>query len=134
METHNFKELKVWQFSMNLVKEIYLITQDFPNEEKFGITSQIRRCVISVPSNIAEGAGRGSNKDFARFLSIALSSAYELETQIILSKDLEFITEESFNKLISRIHEVQKMLFVFQKKMGGNSFLANLVVLIASFF
>ena len=82
---HNFKELKVWQNARVLVKEIYLSTGNFPTEEKYGITSQIRRSAISIPSNIAEGCGRRTDKDFSHFLNIALGSAYELQTQTELT-------------------------------------------------
>ena len=83
---HNFKELKIWQKSRVLTKKIYLLIKDYPEEEKFGLVSQIRRSAISIPSNIAEGSGRNSDRDFRRFLNIALSSAFELETQIIICK------------------------------------------------
>lgn len=91
---HNFKELKIWQQSKDFVKVVYGITKNFPNEELFGLVSQMNRAAISIPSNIAEGAGRDSDRDFARFLKIALSSTYELETQIIISADLGFITDQ----------------------------------------
>jgi four helix bundle protein len=113
---HNFKELKVWQKSRSLVKDVYMLTRIFPDEEKFVLTSQIRRSAISVPSNIAEGAGRGTDKDFAKFLSIALGSAYELEAQIILSLDLGYISEDAFNVCSAKIMEVQKMLHQLNKK------------------
>jgi four helix bundle protein len=90
---HKYKELIVWQKARILVKDIYILTESFPNSEKYGITSQIQRAVISIPANIAEGSGRGSNKDFSRFLDIAIASAFELETEIILSYDLIFISE-----------------------------------------
>ena len=89
---HKFKELIVWQKARILVKEIYVLTSFYPSSEKFGIISQIQRAVISIPANIAEGSGRGSNKDFSRFIDMALASAFELETEIILSYDLSFIS------------------------------------------
>ena len=107
---HNFKELKVWQISRELVKNIYLATLEFPHEEKYGLISQIRRASISVSSNIAEGSGRGTNKDFSRFLNISLGSAYELETQLILAFDLEIIKQQIFENILTQINEVQKML------------------------
>jgi four helix bundle protein len=88
---HNFKELKVWQEAMSLAKDVFVITRNFPSEEKFGLTSQINRCSVSVPSNIAEGAGRQSDKEFNQFLNIALGSSYELETQLLLSNDFNYI-------------------------------------------
>jgi four helix bundle protein len=114
---HNFKELKVWQKSRELVKEIYLEVSNFPSDEKFGLSSQLKRAAVSVPSNIAEGAGRNSNKDFARFLNISLGSAYELETQIILSFDLALINKEQLDKIINSINEVQKMIHGLSKSL-----------------
>ena len=112
---HNYKELKVWEKGRALVKEIYLATQDFPTEEKFGLKSQLRRCAVSIPANIAEGSGRSSNKDFTNFLNIALSSAYELETEIILSFDLNYISKEHQDELIEKTQEIQKMIIGFQR-------------------
>ena len=90
---HNYKELKVWQKGRELVKFIYELTKKFPKEEIYALTSQVRRAVISIPSNIAEGAGHFSNKEFSRFLEIAYASSCELDTQIILALDLEFINQ-----------------------------------------
>lgn len=92
MKTH--KDLLAWQKSIELVTEIYSITKDFPKEEIYGITSQIRRSAVSIPSNIAEGAGRRSLKELIQFLYIALGSLSELETQIIISHNISFITNE----------------------------------------
>ena len=88
---HNFKKLNIWVNAMSLVKDIYLLTSNFPKEEKFGLISQINRCSISIPSNIAEGSSRSSNKEFSHFIKIALGSLFELETQIILSSDFKMI-------------------------------------------
>ena len=85
---HNFKELEVWNNSMDLATSIYKVTEFFPQEERFGITSQMRRASVSIPSLIAEGAGRNTNKDFANFIGMAIGSCYELETQLILSSRL----------------------------------------------
>ncbi|MBS1491676.1 MAG: four helix bundle protein [Bacteroidetes bacterium] len=108
---HNFKELKVWQLSRNLVKEIHEITSNFPLAEKYGLVSQLRRGAVSVPANIAEGSGRNTDKDFAQFLNISLGSAYELETLLILGFDVQLITEEQIERLSNRISEIQKMTF-----------------------
>jgi len=116
MKAHNFRELNVWKLSRELVKEIYLATKNFPEDEKFGLISQVRRASISIPSNIAEGSAR-SDKDFSRFLSISLSSAYEVETQIILSFDLNFINEVKLNELSFKIQEIQRMIHGLQKKL-----------------
>ena len=116
---HNFRELTVWKVSIHFVKELYVISAVFPSNEKYGLTSQIRRAATSIPSNIAEGSGRGSNQEFARFLGIALSSAYELETQLTLANLLEFLDTDDTNKLINKLHEIQKMLFTLQQKFYG---------------
>lgn len=112
----NFKNLIVWQKSMELVKNIYDITNNFPNSEMYGLTSQIRRSAISIPSNIAEGSGR-SRKEMSHFLSIAIVSSFELETQLILSKDINYINKELFTQINSNLDEVQKMMFGLQKRL-----------------
>ena len=91
---HKHKNLKVWQKSVSLATNIYELTKTFPQEERFGITSQIRRAVVSISSNIAEGAGRGSKKEFAQFLSIAYGSCYELDTQLLISNNIGFLSDE----------------------------------------
>lgn len=113
---HNFKEFQVWQRSMKLVKEVYELTRSFPKEEKFGIISQIRRCAVSIPSNIAEGAGRKTNKDFSNFLSISLGSQFELETQLILSRDIGFLENENLAFVTNELNEIQKMTSVLIDK------------------
>jgi four helix bundle protein len=107
---HNYKELKVWQKGRELVKFIYELTSSFPKEELYSLTSQIRRAVISIPSNIAEGSGHFSDRQFNRFLEIAYASTCELDTQIILSYDLNFISENSLKESSSKIDEIQKMI------------------------
>ena len=119
---HNFKELKVWQGSRNLVKEIYEMTSNFPSSEKYGLVSQLRRCAVSVPTNIAEGSGRNTDKDFAHFLNISLGSAYELETLLILSFDVQLISGEELENLTIRISEVQKMTFGLIKTLRQESY------------
>ena len=109
-KTHNFKRLEVWQRARRLVKEIYGITNDYPPSEKFGLTSQTRRCAISIPSNIAEGCGRNSDKQMAHFCSIARGSSFEIETHIILGQDLDFIQTEKINLLLIELSEIQRML------------------------
>jgi len=111
---HKFKELKVWQEAMELTKMVYKTTALFPNEEKFGLISQLNRAAVSVPSNIAEGAGRESNKEFLQFLNIALGSAFELETQIILAHSFGFITNESFSQLADQVNKIQRMINSFR--------------------
>lgn len=108
---HNFKELKVWQSARRIVKEIYLDTKDFPIDEKYGLISQMRRSAVSIPSNIAEGSGRNTDKDFKYFLNVALGSAYELQTLLILSQDIELISQERTNELNTSLEEIQRMIY-----------------------
>ena len=112
---HNFKELKVWQKGRKFVKDIYILTRKFPKEELFVLTSQMRRAAISISSNIAEGSGRGSDNDFARFIDIATGSAFELESQLYVACDLEYFSEDELDIYLDKIQEVQKMLFHFKK-------------------
>lgn len=106
----NHKDLIVWQKSMTLVKELYKMTQSFPKEELYGITSQIRRAAVSIPSNIAEGYGRGHEKELIQFLYIALGSASELETQLIICKEIGYVNEAEYDKLNDLNIEIIKML------------------------
>ncbi|MCD9854098.1 four helix bundle protein [Epilithonimonas sp. JDS] len=106
----HFKELIVWQKSINLVTEIYRITEKFPSNEIYGLTSQLRRASVSVPSNIAEGNTRRSKADYLQFLRIARGSCSEIETQIIISKNLGFIDDTIFETLNFNIIEISKMI------------------------
>ena len=116
-----FKELKVWQKAIELVTNTYLKTQSFPKEEIYGLTSQIRRCAVSIPSNIAEGCGRNPDKDFNNFLGISLGSSFEFETQIIICKNLGFINQDDFKIIESEIQHIQNMIIklksTIEKKM-----------------
>ena len=112
MKTHNFRELKIWKSALTLTKEVYLITGELPSDEKFGLKSQINRSAVSVPSNIAEGSGRTTNKEFKYFLNVALASSYELETQLIL---VENIFNLSTKKTIKNLTELQKMIGGFKR-------------------
>lgn len=114
---HNFRKLQIWERSKELVLKIYEITNSFPNNEKFGLISQIRRSAVSIPSNIAEGSAKESNKEFYRFLEIAKGSSYELETQLIISYELNYVDNIISNSLIKEINELQKMIYVFQIKL-----------------
>lgn len=109
---HNFRELNIWKDGMKIVKATYAVSKDLPNEEKFGLVSQIQRCSVSIPSNIAEGSGRGTVKDFTKFLNTSLSSSYELETQLILVNDLYKIETDI---IIKDINELQRMIIGFKK-------------------
>ena len=99
----DYTELDVWKYSREMVKLVYKITKSFPNEELYGLTNQIRRSAVSVPSNIAEGVGRQSNKETIHFLYIAKGSLQEVETQLYLSFDLEFISKESLNSILEKV-------------------------------
>ena len=107
---NNFRELKVWQKAMNLITSIYTTTSKFPQNEQFGLTSQIRRSSVSIASNIAEGFGRNTKNEFARFLRISIGSLFELQTQLEISKNLKFITSEKFDNILSESIEIEKML------------------------
>lgn len=111
---HRFKDLEIWKQSRAFCKDIYEVTALFPEAEKFGLTSQLRRACISIPSNIAEGASRKSNKDFARFLEITLGSCYEIETQLLIATDLEFIKEQNLNPLLLKLEGIIKMTSKFK--------------------
>lgn len=105
-----YKNLTVWQKSMLLAKEIYTVTASYPQSEVYGLVSQMRRCVVSIPSNIAEGYGRGSNRDLVHFLYISLGSSNELETQLLLSQEFGYISDAKADVLITLNGEVNKML------------------------
>jgi four helix bundle protein len=107
---HNFRELEVWKKSILLCKHFYIISKDFPKDELFGLTSQSRRSLYSIPSNIAEGAGRDSNPQFCQFLNIALGSSFEFETQMIIANELNFIKNDDFDLLIKEIRHIQNMI------------------------
>jgi four helix bundle protein len=116
---HNFKELIVWKKAREMVKAIYVLSQKFPAEEKFGLTPQIRRAAVSIPSNIAEGCGRGSTPDCSHFLDVANGSAFEVETQLYIALDLQFIEQEEFNELNNKLQDVQKLIFGFKQSLKG---------------
>ena len=113
----NFKQLTVWQKAIYLVKTTYLITRKLPRDERFGLTSQMQRAAVSIPLNIAEGSGRSSDKEYKRFLEIALGSAYELETQLIIVQELEMWSADSLKTANELLTEVQRMLSTFIKKL-----------------
>lgn len=113
----NFRNLKIWQKGMELVMDVYKLTEILPREEKFGLRGQITRAVISIPSNIAEGSSRSSEKDFKRFLEISLGSAFELETQLIIIQKLKLIEAERVNDILNILNEEQKMINGFINKL-----------------
>ncbi|MBR9854299.1 MAG: four helix bundle protein [Algicola sp.] len=114
---HRFKDLEIWRLSRKFCSDIYETTSSFPETEKFGITSQLRRASISVPSNIAEGCSRKSNKDFSRFLEIAIGSMYEIETQLLISNDLNFIKSKELNILLQNLDIILKMTSKFKSSL-----------------
>ena len=114
---HNFKKLNIWVKSITLVKEIYVITNKFPKIEQYGLISQMQRAAVSIPANIAEGSAKSSNKDFSRFLEFSLGSIYELETLAIISKELNYINEETFTFIDKQIQELQLMIKSFKSQL-----------------
>ncbi|MFK7899619.1 MAG: four helix bundle protein [Cyclobacteriaceae bacterium] len=112
---HNFKELDVWKKAIEFSTTIYQITESFPNQEKYGLISQINRSCVSIPSNIAEGAGRNGNKEFQQFLGYALASSFELETQLIIAKNINYLKLDVFEQLILKLNEIQRMLVGLKK-------------------
>lgn len=113
MAAESYTELLVWQQSRNLVNVVYKLTRSFPKEELFGLTSQIRRCAVSIPSNIAEGCGRQHPRDTLQFLYIARGSLYELETQLYLSLDQAYLSQEDFNTTVEGLTHCKKLLHGF---------------------
>ncbi|MCM0059354.1 MAG: four helix bundle protein [Algoriphagus sp.] len=107
---HNFKELKVWQKAVDFAVEIYAVTKVFPSEEKFGLVSQMRRAGVSIPSNIAEGCGKTSTKQFSQSLEVSLGESFELETQLIIAHRTGFITAERVKELEENLSELQRMI------------------------
>lgn len=114
---HYFRKLEIWKDGIELSKIIYELTRNFPKEEIYGLTSQMRRAAISIPSNIAEGAGRDTNKDFAHFLTIAKGSSFELDSQLILAKELGYITEEQLIPILDKLVILQNKIFRFREKL-----------------
>lgn len=109
-EIKSYRDLKIWQKGMALAKQAYIVSSKFPVDEKFGLTSQIRRASVSVPSNIAEGHGRGSTGDYVRFLLIARGSLYEIETQIMLADDLSFVDKSAVQTILEASAEIGRMM------------------------
>lgn len=106
----NFKNLEIWRRSMTLVKTVYSITNAFPKSEDYGLTAQIRRSGVSIPSNIAEGCGKRTTIDLARFLDIALGSSFELETQLIIAGSLGYGNSDELREVIEELNQIQKMI------------------------
>lgn len=117
---HNFEKLKIWQKAMNIAVSVYEVSLLLPSDEKFNLIHQIKKCAVSIPSNIAEGSGRNHNKEFIQFLGIANGSTFELITQLILAKRLKLISEETTQPILNQLVEVSNMNFSFQKTLKTN--------------
>lgn len=115
MYLHSFEKLKVWQESIELVEGIYTITKKFPADEKFGLTSQMKRAAVSISSNLAEGTSRITKKDKAHFITISFSSVMELLSQVIIARKLGFINEEQYKLLRERLYKISNMLNALKK-------------------
>lgn len=118
---HNFEKLKIWQKAMDIASDIYKISLLLPEDEKFNLIHQIKKCAVSIPSNIAEGSGRNSNKEFIHFLGVANESTFELITQLMLAKRLNLISEDIIQPLINQLVEVSNMNFSFQKSLKNDT-------------
>lgn len=116
---HNIKRLKIWTASIDLCVDVYKALADMPNDEKYGLSAQIKRSAVSIPSNIAEGAGREREKEFYYFLNVVYGSSYELQTQLILCEKLNFISEEVNATLLHNLDEIQKMIYVFKENINN---------------
>ncbi|MEJ4087561.1 four helix bundle protein [Galbibacter orientalis] len=114
---HNFKKLRIWIDAMDLVKENYILTKSFPNSEKYSLSSQMNRAVVSIPSNIAEGTSKNSNKHFKKYLEDSLGSAFEWETQLIIAFNQGYFTKEKFEILEDKITQIQKMISKFKSNL-----------------
>ncbi|MES2285081.1 MAG: four helix bundle protein [Bacteroidota bacterium] len=116
---HNFKQLKIWEKSMDLTDLIFLYCKGLPKEERFNLIDQMNRCSCSIPSNIAEGSGKRTKLQFAEYLSISLSSSYELETQLLISERRKYGDSELLIRTLGLVTEVQKMIFTFREKIAN---------------
>jgi four helix bundle protein len=117
---NRFKQLLIWQKAIDLTTRVYQMTDSFPSKEQYKLVSQLTRCAVSIPSNIAEGAGRNSDKEFVNFLSIAVGSSFELETQLIISNKLGYIDNDNLSQTLEEIEYIQNMTFKLQQKLKAN--------------
>ena len=115
---HNYKNLKIWHEAMDLVTEVYSLTKKFPEQERYGLTSQLQRAAVSIPSNIAEGTSRASQKEFKHYLSISMGSAFEVTTQLELSFRLSYINEEEKDRILSLNDLLQRKIQSFSKQLN----------------
>lgn len=116
-----YRDLLVWQKSIQLVKHVYKVTNDFPSSERFGLISQMQRAAVSIPSNIAEGRLRTTDKNFIQFLSIALGSCAELQTQVVISYEIGYVNSSTLQALQNEIDEIMKMVTGLAKKLKANA-------------
>jgi four helix bundle protein len=119
-DMRDFRKLKVWEKAHHFTLRVYRITKNFPSDERFGLTVQLRRAVASIPTNIAEGCGRGSELELARFMSIAAGSASEVEYQLLLACDLNYIQDETHRELNQQVNEIKRMLNSFIQQLTAN--------------
>lgn len=117
---HNFKQLMIWQKSMDLTDLIFLYCKDLPKDERYNLIDQMNRASCSIPSNIAEGSGKRTKLQFAEYLSISLSSSYELETQLLISERRKYGEEELLVQALNLVTEIQKMIFSFREKVAND--------------
>jgi four helix bundle protein len=118
MTVKNYRELIVWQRAMEVVEMVYTLTKGFPNDERFGLTSQVRRAAVFIPPNIAEGQARDSTAEFLRFLSIAQGSRAEVETRLLIASQLGYATRESIAPILDKLEEVKRMTYSLKKKLS----------------
>ena len=118
MKPHKYRDLIIWQKARALVKNIYTVSQAFPPTETYGLQGQSRRAAVSIVANIAEGSGKGTKKDFNHFLNVARGSLFELQTLMILSNDLGYITTEALNDINEKCIELEQMIYSFQKRLS----------------
>jgi four helix bundle protein len=116
MKRHNYKNLRIWNIGIDIIDDVFKLTGKFPREEKFGLVSQINRCSVSIPSNIAEGSSR-TDKSFSHFIDIGLVSSFELETELIIAYKRNYITQQELTLIEEKIAEFQKMTMGFQNKL-----------------
>ncbi|MCY2688136.1 four helix bundle protein [Salinimicrobium sp. TH3] len=120
MGRHNFKKLKIWNEGIALVGESYKLTRTLPDSERFNLISQLNRCAVSIPSNIAEGSSKSTDRHFKKFLENSLGSAFEWETQLIVAYNENFLSKERFEELENKILQIQKMIGSFMDNLGND--------------
>ena len=118
---HNFNNLQIWQMGMDLAQAIYQVCENLPHQEQYGLISQMQRAAVSIPSNISEGAGRATDKDFSHFIDIALGSSFELQTQVLLAERIGYIDGITKESLLSTIDKLQKMMIGYKKKLESHN-------------